>query len=96
MTRQQLGHEAHTTDVLVPILTRVPKIACEMGANDVSVERFDGEAAGPEPTFEGTGDGRLARRGQTGEPDSDAGLQACRPRRGVIGPASRADSHVMR
>lgn len=65
-----------TADVLVPVLFGEPEVLVQAEAHIVAVQSVAGQALLEEVLLEGGGDGRLARGGQTGEPDGAALLLA--------------------
>ena len=68
------GDPADPPDVEVAVLAGEGRLAGEGGADDVAVEDGDRVALGLELGHQRIGDGRLARAGEAGEEDGDAGV----------------------
>lgn len=70
------AHLSYPADVLVPVLLAEAQVLVEPEAHIVAVEAVRGESQVQEMLLERGCDGRLARGGEAGEPDSEALLLA--------------------
>src|SRR5262245_56059416 len=72
IAREQLGNERHTLDVLIAIFLAEAEIARQSFADGIAIQSFVANAARAQFFFDCQRDSRLARAGESGQPECEA------------------------